>query len=110
MPSPYRHDDDQVLRLIASPVTFASMVDLAFAEIARYGRSSVSVSCRRLDALSDSAPCAKQQEEDRLALLRHADVVGLRPDDGLKNALDREELARCHGEAVAALRASKGRH
>ena len=108
MPSPYRYDDDHVLRLIASPVTFASMVDLAFAEIARYGRSSVSVSCRLLDALRDLAPCAKQ-EEDRLALLRHADVVGLRPDDGFTNALDREELARCHGEAVAALRASKGR-
>jgi len=101
-PSAYRHDDDGTLRIVASAVTFAGMVDLAFTEIARYGRSSVSVSCRLLEALRDLAPCV-MHEEDRLALVRQAAFVGDRPAVPFDNETDRAALADCYRAALSAL-------
>ena len=102
MPSAYRHDDHGTLRVVASAVTFAGMLDLAFTEIARYGRSSVSVSCRLLEALRDLAPCVTD-EEDRLALVRQAIFVGDRSADSFDNEMDRAELAGCYRAALSAL-------
>jgi len=102
MPSASRHDDDGTLRVVASAVTFVGMLDLAFTEIARYGRSSVSVSCRLLEALRDLAPCVTD-EEDRLALVRQAIFVGDRSADSFDNEIDRAELAGCYRAALSAL-------
>ena len=101
-PSSYRHDDDGTLRVVASGVTFVGMLDLAFTEIARYGRSSVSVSCRLLEALRDLAPCVTD-EEDRLALERQAIFVGDRSGDPFSNEMDRAELVDCYRAALSAL-------
>jgi uncharacterized membrane protein len=46
-----RQDDDGRVRVFACPVTFASIVERAFDEIGRYGRSSISVTCRLLEAV-----------------------------------------------------------
>jgi len=101
-PSAYRHDDDGTLRVVAGAVTFTGMVDAAFTEIARYGRSSVSVSCRLLEALRDLAPCVTD-EEDRLALVRQAIFVGDRSADSFDNETDRAALADCYRAALSAL-------
>jgi len=102
IPSAYRHDDDGTLRVVARAVTFVGMLDLAFTEIARYGRSSVSVSCRLLEAMRDLAPCVRY-EEDRLALVRQAIFVGDRSADSFDNEMDRAELAGCYRAALSAL-------
>jgi len=102
MPSASRHDDDGTVRVVASAVTFVGMLDLAFTEIARYGRSSVSVSCRLLEAVRDLAPCVTD-EEDRLALVRQAIFVGDRSADSFDNEIDRAELAGCYRAALSAL-------
>ncbi len=101
-PSAYRHDDDGTLRVVASAVTFVGMLDLAFLEIARYGRSSVSVSCRLLEALRDLAPCVTD-EEDRLALVRHATFVGDRSAVPFDHEMDRAALVDCYRAALSAL-------
>ncbi len=102
MPSAYRHDADGTLRVVASEVTFAGILDLAFTEIARYGRSSVSVSCRLLAAMRDLAPCVLH-EEDRLALVRQAAFVGDRSAESFDNENDRAELTGCYHAARSAL-------
>ena len=88
--------------VVARAVTFVGMLDLAFTEIARYGRSSVSVSCRLLEAVRDLAPCVSL-EEDRLALVRQALFVGDRSADAFDNEMDRAELAGCYRAALSAL-------
>lgn len=102
MPSAFRHDDDGTLRVVARAVTFVGMLDLAFTEIARYGRSSVSVSCRLLEAVRDLAPSVSD-EADRLALVRQAIFVGDRPADSFDNEMDRAALAGCYRAALSAL-------
>ncbi|HXG89613.1 MAG TPA: DUF2254 family protein [Vicinamibacterales bacterium] len=93
---------ERTVRVVASAVTFAGMVDQAFTEIARYGRSSVSVSCRLLEAMRDLAPCLTR-EEDRLALVRQAAFVGDRPAVPFDNEMDRAALADCYRAALSAL-------
>jgi len=73
-PSPARHDDDGRVRVFACPPTFASIVESAFDEIVRYGRSSVSVTCRLLEAVRGVGSCVRR-EADRRALLRQAAAI-----------------------------------
>jgi uncharacterized membrane protein len=102
MPSPYRYDEDNVLRIVARPVTFAETLDLAFTELSRYGSSSVSVSCRLLEAIRDLAPCLSR-DEDRRALARQADLVGDRTGSAAENDIDRAQLASCRRNVLEAL-------
>ncbi|MEO7192075.1 MAG: DUF2254 domain-containing protein [Vicinamibacterales bacterium] len=102
LPSPYRYDDDGELRVVAPPVTFVDMLDLAFTEITRYGRSSVSVSCRILEAVRDLAPCVSA-EGDRRALTRQAVFAGERPADAFAHDMDRIALAASYRAALLAL-------
>ena len=73
-PSKYRFDDDGALRVIAAPLTFSRMADICFGEIRRYGRSSPSITLRLLDVIAETATCVRR-DEDRLALLRHANTI-----------------------------------
>lgn len=107
LPSPYRHDDEGELRIVAAPVTFGEMLDLALTEITRYGRSSVSVSCRVLEALRDLAPCVLA-EGDRLALVRQAVFAGERSADSFDHDMDRAAVAGCYGAALAAINRRMG--
>ncbi|MEO6236331.1 MAG: DUF2254 domain-containing protein [Vicinamibacterales bacterium] len=102
LPSPYRHDDDGVLRVVAAPVTFVGMLDLALTEVTRYGRSSVSVSSRVLEAIRDLAPCVSA-EDDRLALIRQAFFAGDRPADSFDHEMDRVAVAESYRAALAAI-------
>ena len=52
IPSPYRYDSDNRLRIIAEPVTFAGMTDTAFNQIRQYGRSSAAVTIRLLEVIA----------------------------------------------------------
>ncbi|MEO7158851.1 MAG: DUF2254 family protein, partial [Vicinamibacterales bacterium] len=101
-PSPYRYDQDGVLRVVAAPVTFVGTLDLALTEITRYGRSSVSVSCRVLEAVRDLAPCVSA-EDDRLALMRQAVFAGDRQADSFDHEMDRVAVAESYRAALAAL-------
>lgn len=107
MPSACRYDKAGGLRVVASPVTFAEIADSAFAEIARYGRSSVSVTCRLLEATRRIASCV-QRDSDRLALVRHATIIA----DGTREATfaeaDCDEIAERYHSALTALGVAPG--
>jgi uncharacterized membrane protein len=47
-PVPYRYDQDDNLRVIAAPVTFAGLTDAAFNQIRQYSTSDVAVTIRLL--------------------------------------------------------------
>ncbi|MEO8520443.1 MAG: DUF2254 domain-containing protein [Acidobacteriota bacterium] len=105
IPSPYRYDEEGVLRVVAPPVTFVSLLDLAFEEIGRYGSSSVSVMGRLLEAVRDLAACT-HREEDRQALIRHADVLADRARRACPHEPDRSQIDGLHRAALQALRVS----
>ena len=73
-PSPYRRDDEGVVRLIADLSTFDGLTDAAFDQIRQYGRNSVSVTVRLLEAITCVAQSARTAEQRR-SLLRHAEMI-----------------------------------
>jgi uncharacterized membrane protein len=103
IPSPARHDGDGRVRVFACPLTFASIVESAFNEIARYGRSSVSVTCRLLEAMRSVGSCV-QREADRRALLRQAMTIAGEVRESPFSEGDRERIARCYSLTLTALR------
>jgi uncharacterized membrane protein len=105
IPSAERYDDAGNIRVLACPVTFPDAVRSAFDEVARYGRSSVSVTCRVLEAVGTIGSCVTR-EADRSALLRQASVVAAGVRDVSLSDHDGELVARCHRAALDVLHAS----
>lgn len=104
IPSAGRFDEDGRLRVLASPLTFPEVVRRAFDEIARYGRSSVSVTCRLLDAVGAIGSCVTR-EPDRSALHHQAAVVAAGVREVPLSDHDRELIAGCYRAALTALHA-----
>lgn len=102
IPSPARRDEDGHVRVFACPLTFARFVESAFNEIARYGRSSVSVTVRLLEAVRSVGSCV-QREADRQALLRQAAAIFGHVRESAVSDEDRERIARCHRATLTAL-------
>jgi YihY family inner membrane protein len=71
VPSPFRHDEQGQLRVVAHPFTFAELANTAFRQIRHYGRSSAAVLTRQLDVITEVLEHARR-EEDRQALRQHA--------------------------------------
>lgn len=98
-PSPYRHDEQDQLRVIARTATFPDITDAAFNQIRQYGRSSASVVIRLLETIAMVAGFAHRQE-DRAALLRHAEMVVRGAREGLPEADDRRTVEERYQVAV----------
>jgi uncharacterized membrane protein len=107
IPSAERYDDTGRVRVFAYPLTFADIVESAFTEIARYGRSSVSVTCRLLEAVRNVGTCV-ERERDRRALLHHATVIASGIRRTQMSDSDRELIERCHRAALIALHPRPG--
>jgi len=63
MPSPYRHDRQNQLRVIAPADTFPEIIDAAFNQIRQYGRSSAAVTIRLLETIAMTAGFTHRPEE-----------------------------------------------
>ncbi len=74
IPSPFRFDDEDRLRIVARPYTFHSVINAAFDQIRQYGASSAAVSARLMEALVRVAESVNR-EEDRQDVLRQADMI-----------------------------------
>jgi uncharacterized membrane protein len=88
-PSPYRHDKQETLRVIACIATFSDITDAAFNQIRQYGQSSAAVMIRLLETIAVIAGFAKRPE-DRAALLRHAEMIVRGARNSLSEAEDRQ--------------------
>ena len=101
MPSPYRHDRQNQLRVIAPANTFPELTDAAFNQMRQYSRSSAAVAIRLLETIAVVAGFA-HRPEDRATLLRHAEMIARGASEGLPEAEDRRAVEeRC--QAVSQL-------
>jgi uncharacterized membrane protein len=92
LPSPFRYDQHGALRVIAEPVTLASVVDTAFNQIRQYGRSAPAVLIRMLEALAVIAQGTERR--DMLAALRRQAEMIVRGADDLAEEEDRNDVVR----------------
>ena len=106
MPSAERYDEDGRVRVHARSLTFPDVVKSAFDEIARYGRSSVSVTCRLLEAVLNVGSCAKSAAH-RSALVREATGIAAGVRDVPLSDGDRELIAQYQRAVLDGLRAAR---
>ncbi|URD48382.1 DUF2254 domain-containing protein [Chroococcidiopsis sp. CCNUC1] len=91
IPSAYRYDDDNNLRVIAEPFMFAGLTDAAFNQIRQYGKSDVGVVIRLLEAIATIARYT-QNEKDRAALRRHAEMIRHDSHQAVSQELDKQDI------------------
>ncbi|PIG93519.1 DUF2254 domain-containing protein [Gloeocapsopsis sp. IPPAS B-1203] len=91
IPSPYRYDDNQKLRAIAEPITFASVVDAAFNQIRQSGQTDVAVTIRLLEAIARVAEYTTTREQ-RAVLLRQAQMIERGSHEGVSEKLDQKDI------------------
>lgn len=95
MPSPYRHDSHDKLRLIAPADTFMAIMDSALNQIRQYSHSSVAVTIHLLETIAVVAGFV-HRPEDRAALLQHAEMIARGAHEKLTEELDRQAVEdRC---------------
>jgi uncharacterized membrane protein len=101
LPSAYRYDEENALRVIAEPADFAVLADAAFDRLREYGSDSVAITIRLLDTIARVAGCACSVEQ-RVVLLRHAEAIH---GQGRERAAerDRAQIEQRYLGAVAAL-------
>jgi uncharacterized membrane protein len=102
IPSPYRYDDQNQLRIIAEPISFADATDAAFNQIRQYGKSSVAVTMRLLEAIAAIAAFT-HRVPDRNTLQRHADMIERGGQEGIAEKLDYENVKERYLAAVKAI-------
>ncbi len=102
IPSPYRYDSENKLRVVADAVTFAGVADAAFDQIRQYGRSSASVTIRLLEMIAVIAEWV-QRKEDRAALRRQALMIQRGSETALPEEQDRKEVEQRYQTALQAL-------
>jgi len=107
-PSPYRYDDAGQLRVIARPVTWAGIVDMAFNEIRQYGRSSAAVTLRLLETIARTAERVTDAE-GRAALLRQAMMIERGSHAGLPEEQDRQDVYERYQDVLRVLEACPSR-
>jgi uncharacterized membrane protein len=91
MPSPYRHDREDKLRVIVHAATLPDISDAAFNEIRQYGRTSAAITIRLLETIAVIAGFTSRPE-DRAALLRHAGMIARGARVGLPEEDDRRSV------------------
>jgi uncharacterized membrane protein len=103
IPSPYRHDREGRLRVIAPPIDFPQALQSAFRQIHAYGRDDVSVVMRLLDSLAAIGARARRRE-DREALVQFAERIERDCETAIDDHADRAAVLRRCREVLAELR------
>ncbi len=101
-PSPYRYDDKDKLRVIAQSVTFAGLTDAAFNQIRQYSNSDVAVTIRLLEAIATIARYT-QNQPDRAALRRHAEMIRRDSQEAVTEELDKQDIEKRYQAVLKAL-------
>ncbi len=102
MPSQFRLDEQDRLRVIVPAVTFPEIVDASFGPIRQYARSSAVVTIRLLESIAVIAG-ATHRPTDRAALLRQAEMIVRGAREALPEDRDRQAAEECYRDASRAL-------
>lgn len=102
IPSPYRYDDDGVLRVITDTSTIQGIVDASFDQVRQAARKDASVTIRLLETI---AAVARQTNDPRFRTALHdqANAIHRGSQEELADQADREDAQRRFREAVEAL-------
>jgi uncharacterized membrane protein len=110
MPSPFRFDEQDRLRVIAPAVAFPEIVNASFGPIRQYGRSSAVVAIRLLETIAVIAG-ATHRPGDRAALLDQAEMIVRGAREALPEEGDRRAVEACYRDASNVLsRTTAHRH
>lgn len=93
IPSGYRYDDENKLRLMADAITFEGIVETAFNQIRQYGRSSAAVTIRLLETIAVIAAHTRTQTEQE-ALQRQARMIKQGSEEALPEEYDRQDVKK----------------
>ena len=104
-PSLYRYDAEARLRLVMPSLSFADLADAAFDQIRWHGRSQAAVMDHLLSTLAMLALLA-HRDEDRRALLRHADLV-VEGGGHLSEQRERDRIADRHAQLLNSIKANE---
>lgn len=104
IPSPYRYDEEQRLRVIAPGVTFPSIVDAAFGKIRQYTGSNIAVSLRLLETIPVIAASVRRPA-DRAALREQAKRIFHTACRNVSGGKDRNAIEERYHQAQDALQA-----
>jgi uncharacterized membrane protein len=75
------------------------VTDAAFNQIRQYGRSSVAVTVRLLEAIAIISPFT-HRARDRAGLLRHAEMIERGSQEGIMEELDRQDVQKRYFAAI----------
>jgi uncharacterized membrane protein len=98
IPSPYRYDKLNHLRVIAEAVGFDELLDTAFNEIRLYSSADMAVTKRLLDAIATIASYT-QNSHYHDVLRHHADLIKSSSEENLPLLQDRQNI-QTHYEKV----------
>lgn len=102
LPSPLRRDESKTVRVIARPLDFAQMTDLAFSPIRQHARTSPGVLGKLLATIRDLADIVASPEH-RKTLREHVAGIAVSIKHGVDNEMDRERLEVLQKQAERAL-------
>jgi uncharacterized membrane protein len=102
MPSPFRLDEQDRLRVVVPAVTFPEIVNTSFGPIRQYARSSAVVTIRLLESIAVIAG-ATHRPNDRAALLHQAEMIVRGAREALPEDGDRRVVEECYRDAGRAL-------
>ena len=91
IPSPYRFDEKDVLRVIASPIPLDELIHQVITPIRTYGASDQAV-MQRLLKLVDAVSARTEQPEAQQALQRQADLIKRSASETLIDPWDAEQI------------------
>lgn len=102
MPSPFRRDEKDRLRVVVPAVTFPEIMNASFGPIRQYARSSAVVTIRLLETIAVVAR-ATHRPDDRAALLRQAEMIVRGAREALPEDEDRGEAEARYRDVSRAL-------
>lgn len=105
IPSPYRYDVHNRLRVIAKPVTFETVVDQSFNQIRQNSRTNASVTIHLLQAIALIATYTDNPQYQQI-LKRHADMIEQGSHEGLPEPQDRQDVQQKYNKAIEMLQSN----
>lgn len=87
----YQYDQENAVRIIRRPVSFAALVDHSFDQLRLYTRSDYVVTLRLVDALVEVAQ-ATNDEERHAVLWRHAGLISRSVNTHITEPYERQQI------------------
>ena len=91
LPSKYRIDEENQLRIIAKTINFEGVIDAAFNQIRQFSAGSTAVIIRLMEALI-TIESITQNENHKTAILKHAKMVLNTGKQNIKEEFDYKDL------------------